>query len=155
MGYNEQKAKKMYDLFVRGKPCRKVYGAVEKDGKFIVLKNPADRKYKYSIAGGTVENDEDNIVAIKREIMEELNINVEVVKSLGFLNWKQNWVFEGKEFQMPYEVEIFLTKFVSYSNRKSLGLEGEFSKDITVCEVSKEEMMQNVYEFVVGNFKIN
>ena len=153
MGYNEQKAKKMYELYVQGKACRKVYAAVEKDGKFIVLKNPADRKYKYSIAGGTVENNEDNIVAIKREILEELNINAEVVKSLGFLNWKQTWVFEGKEFQMPYQVEIFLTKFISYSNNNTLGLEGEFSKEVTVEEVSKEEMVQNVYEFIVGNFK--
>ena len=150
MGYNEEKARKMYNLYVQGKPCKKAYAAVEKDDKYVVLKNAEGRKSKYSIAGGTVEENEINSEAIVREVYEELNMNVEVVKSLGFINWTQTWTYQDKTFEMPYEVEVFLTKFISHVNKDKLGLDGEFdNSNISVVEISKEEMLNNVYEFVV------
>lgn len=155
MDYYNQKAKKMYDLYLKGKPSRKVYAAVRKDNKFVVIKNAEGKKWKYQLAGGGVEDEETNGVAIKREILEELNINADIVKSLGVVNYKTNWTYEGKEFSINNEAEVFLLEFVSFADNNQFGLEGEFSendvKGITL--ISKEEMCSNVFEFTSGGIK--
>lgn len=145
--YYNQKAKYAYGLFTAGKPFRKVYAAVEKDGEFIVLEHESG-KYKYSLSGGGVDEGEDNITAIKRELMEELNINVEIVKSLGITKYQKTWHYEGKDFDVDYEAEIYLAKFLSYADNNNFGLKGEFdNKRIKVSLISKKEMLENVAEF--------
>lgn len=155
MSYQEEKAKRMHDLYLSGKPCRKVYGAVRKGDEYVVIKNAEGKKYKYQLAGGSVEDDETNIDAIKREISEELNINSKVVKSLGVTSYKSDWKYQEKEFSIINEAEVFLLEFVSFSNHTHFGLDGEFTennvKGITV--VSEEEMLSNVYEFTSGGIK--
>ncbi len=156
MGYSEAKAKKMYELFLKGLPCKKVYAVVKKDDKFVVLKEAEGRKWKYQLAGGGVEEGENNEIAIKREIAEELNMLVNVVKSLGMICYSTNWIYDGKEFSVNYESEIMLTEFVGYSDNDKFGLEGEFSSSSVVgkCEISEEEMLKNVYEFVSAGIKL-
>lgn len=151
MDYHTKKAKRMYELFLKGQPCKKVYAAMEKDNKYIVLQNAEGKKYKYQLAGGGVEDGEDNITAVKREMLEELNINADAIKSLGFVRYKTTWTYDGKEFDVDYESEIFLAKLISYANNKTFGLEGEFEKNqIHIAIISKDEMLANVYEFSNG-----
>lgn len=149
MDYYNQKAKKMYELYLKGQPSRKVYAAVRKDNEFVVVKNAEGKKWKYQLAGGGVEDEETNEGAIKREIVEELNINADIVKSLGVVNYKTTWTYEGKEFSINNEAEVFLLEFVSFANNNKFGLDGEFSeKDVKgIALISKEEMCSNVYEF--------
>jgi len=158
MNYQEQKAKRAYELYLQGLPFKKVYAAVEKDGKYLVLKNAPDRKFKYQISGGGVDDGEDNETAIKRELREELNVNVEIVKSLGVLQYVRTWKYQDKVFDIDYESEIFLTKFLSYSHEHKFGLDGEFIPSIGVvgvAEISKEEMLKGVYEFADGGIKLD
>ena len=156
MDYYTQKAKRMYELYLKGEPCRKVYAAVRKQNKFVVIKNAEGKKWKYQIAGGGVETDETKQEAIKREVLEELNINAEIVKSLGFVVYKTNWNYEGKEFSVDYECEVFLLDFISYSDNDKFGLDGEFdeTKVKGIALISEEEMLENVYEFASAGIKL-
>lgn len=148
MDYNKQKAKLAYELYLKGLPFKKVYAVVQKGDKFVVLKHETG-KYKYSLSGGGVDAGEDNITAIKREIIEELNINIKIVKSLGIAKYVRTWHYNGQDFDVDYEAEIFHTEFVSYGKNKDFGLEGEFdAKKISIDEISKDEMLANVAEFV-------
>lgn len=154
MDYYTQKAKRMYQLFLKGVPCKKVYGAVCKGGRYVVIKNANDAKWRYQIAGGGVEEGETNEVAILREVAEELNINAKIVKSLGVLTYKTTWRYENKEFVVDNEAEIFLLEFVSCSHNAHFGLEGEFARNVEVALISKHEMIKNVYEFAKGGIKL-
>lgn len=150
MNYYEKKAKKAYELYLSGKPFEKVYAVVEKDERFLVLKNGD----KYSLAGGGIEEGEDVDCALKREILEEMNVNIEVIRSLGKINYNSKWNYEGKEFLVKYEAEIVYCKFISYGLNEKLGLEGEFEKDTEVEEISKELMLDKVAEFCKFGIKL-
>lgn len=153
MDYYEQKAKFAYEKFQRGEPFEKVYAVVQKGDKFVVLKNSKGR-YEYSLSGGGVEDGESNVEAVKREVLEELNIKVEVKKSLGFCRYVRTWRYQGKEFDMDYVAEIFLTDFLAYGENKMFGVEGEFDeKEMSIAEISREEMIENVFEFKNGGIK--
>lgn len=154
MNYQEQKAKRAFEHYQKNIPLKKVYGVVEKNGKFLCLKHDENTKYKYSIAGGSVEDGEDVIEATKREILEEMNVYVEFVRSLGHAHWKTSWVYEGKAFDVDNDVEVVLTRFVKNGKNKKLGLDGEFKADMLgVVEISKKEMLENVAEFVQFGIK--
>ena len=155
MDYYEQKAKRMYDLFLKNEPCKKAYGVVKKSNKYFVIENAPGKKWKYQIAGGSVEQGESCEQAILREIAEELNINAKIVKKLGTISYQTNWKYLDKEFSITNQAEIFLLDFVSFKSGDSFGVEGEFSngnvKGITL--VSKKEVCANVYEFADGKIK--
>lgn len=155
MTYQEKKAKYAWELYQKGLPFKKVYAAVEKDGKYVVLAHE-QKKYKYSLSGGGVDDGEDNITAIKRELLEELNMNVEVVRSLGTMTYPSYRKYQDKEFELPCVAEIFYTKFISYANYSQFGLDGEFSgKDIRIAEITKDEMLNEVAEFTSFGIKLN
>ena len=152
MSYYQQKAKYAYDLFLQGKPFKKVYAVVQKGDKYVVLHNKT--KNSYQLSGGGVDKGEDNIKAIKREIVEELNMQINIIKSLGTIKYFKTWRYEGKEFDVDYEAEIFYTSFVSYENNTKFGIEGEFDdKKIDIVEISKETMLQKVAEFTKFGLK--
>ena len=155
MTYYEQKAKLAYDLYQKGLPFEKTYAVVQKGDKFLVLKI-ADKKFKYSLSGGGIDAGEDVETAIKRELLEEMNIFVQFEKELGVIHYVHTWRFEGKEFDVNYEAHIVLVKFLSYAPKKNLGLEGEFDgKNVEIVEISKEEMLKNVAEFVDFGVKLD
>ena len=153
MDYYEQKAKIAYEKFQRGEPFKKVYAVVQKGDKFVVLKHNKGR-YEFSLSGGGVEDGESNVDAVKREVLEELNIKVEVKESLGFCRYVRTWRYQGKEFDVDHVAEIFLTEFVSFGENKKFGIEGEFDgKEMSIAEISREEMLEKVFEFKNGGIK--
>lgn len=154
MTYAEKKAKYAWELYQKGLPFKKVYAAVEKGDKYVVLAHE-NSKYKYSLSGGGVDEDEDNITAIKREIMEELNMNVEVVRSLGTITYPSTRKYNDKTFELPCVAEIFYTKFVSYGSNQKIGLDGEFDKKVAVAEITKEMMVSEVAEFTSLGIKLD
>ncbi len=155
MDYYTQKAKRMYELYLKGEPCRKVYAAVRKEDKYAVIKNAEGKKWKYQLAGGGVEDGETNKDAIVREVLEELNINSKIVERLGVISYETKWKYEDKEFAITNEAEVYLVDFVSFSNNEKFGLDGEFSENEIKGRifVSEEEMCSNVYEFTSGGIK--
>ena len=155
MTYYEQKAKLAYELYQKGLPFQKVYAAVQKGDKFFVLKIQ-DKKFKYSLSGGGIDEGEDVETAIKRELMEEMNAHVEFVKELDVIHYVHTWRYEGKEFDVDYDAHIVLVKFLSFAKKRKLGLDGEFdNKNVEIVEISKEEMLKNVAEFVDFGVKLD
>ena len=63
---------------------------------------------------------------------------------------KSKWNYNGEEFWVTDEMEIVLVKFVSYGKNKSFGITGEFTEEDEPVEITKEEMLNNVYEFTKG-----
>lgn len=152
--YFEQKSKHAYTCYKKGIPRKKVYAVVEKGDKFVVLKSRAGDIYKFSLSGGGIEKGEDSITAIKREILEELNIEAEFVRRLGKIAEKSKWNYKGKEFWVDDDIEIVYTKFIKFGNNNQFGIDGEFATQDVVVEVTKEEMFANVYEFVKAGIKL-
>lgn len=154
MDYFTQKAKHAYECYISGKARQKVYGVVEKGDKFVVLKGRPNDKYKYSLSGGGIEDDEDFKIAIEREVLEEMNMKVEFVKKLGFFQTKSKWKYNDEEFWVNDDIYIVYTKFIAYGTNKTLGIEGEFEIQDVVVEVTKDEMIDNVVEFVKFGIKL-
>ena len=148
--YFSKKVKHAYKCFKKGKPRKKVYAAVEKGDMFVVLNGRKGASYKYNLAGGSIEKRETAQKAIVRECLEELNMNVEFVKSLGVIQDKSKWNYKGEEFWVDDQMEIVLVKFISYGKNKSFGITGEFTEEDKPVEIAKEEMLNNVYEFTKG-----
>lgn len=146
--YNIPKEKHAYELYLANKPFVKVYSVVQKGDKFLVLKNdPEKARYKYSLAGGGVEANEDIPTATLREISEELNVNVKFVRELDVVHYFKTWHYQGKSFDVEYEAHIVLSQYLSDTNKHKVGLKGEFEYDVSVAEISKQEMLDTVAEF--------
>lgn len=58
---------------------------IEKDGKVLIAQRPGDKSqgYKWEFPGGKVESGETAEESLKREIKEELNIDIKVKALLG------------------------------------------------------------------------
>ena len=153
MSYFKEKCKHAYKCYKRGLPRRKVYAAVEKEDKFLVLKGRRDSRFKYCLPGGGIEKKEDVVTAIKRECLEELNAKVEFEKTLGKIHDKSKWEYKGKEFYVDDEMEIVHVKFVEYGDNFRFGIAGEFDSQDVIAEISKEEMIESVAEFVKYGIK--
>ncbi len=48
---------------------------------------------------------------------------------------------------------VLLVSFDSYADNVTLGLPGEFQHGITIEEISKDELLENVFEFKDGGIK--
>lgn len=143
------KAKKCYD---KGIPLVKVYASVRDGDKFIVLKKRKDNKVTYHLAGGGVDDGETLEEAIKREILEELNVEVEIIKKLGVYDKLYvPWKLDGEEFKVQYEIHVFDTKVIRKVDGE-FGLEGEFNKEMQIDKIDKETLVNNIAEF--NSFKI-
>jgi 8-oxo-dGTP pyrophosphatase MutT (NUDIX family) len=153
--YYNKKAKYAYELYKAGKPFMKAYAAVKKGDKYIVLAHE-NGKYKYSLSGGGIDPGEDSVTAIKREIFEELNVNIKNIVSLGHYYMQKTWHYEGKDFDVDYDVEVFSADFDGYADNANFGLDGEFNnKGITIAEISEQEMLENVAEFTKHGIKLH
>lgn len=146
--YYNQKAKYAWQLYNENKPFVKVYSVIEHGSKFVVLKDAKkDAKYKYQLAGGGVEEGESIAEATIREVKEETGLDVTFERELDVLHFYKTWRYEGKAFDVLYEAHVVLSKVDTVKHGGKMGLAGEFD-DVKLAEVEKQEMLQNVGEFV-------
>ena len=140
------RAKKLYD---EGKPWVKVYATVRIGDNFLVLKHNDE----YMLAGGGVDENESLEEAVKRELLEELNVEVEIIKELGVYDKLYvPWKFGNEEFKVQYEIHVFDTRLIKKLDGK-LGLDGEFKDNTKLAIIDKETLLSRVVEF--NSFKIN
>ena len=131
-----------------GKPRYKVYAVVECGvDKYAVL-NMTRGKYKYALAGGTIEDGESVIDAIQREVLEEMNMETEYVRTIGHIVDTSDWTYKGKSFTVDDDMTIVLVKCICVVEGKMHGIDGEFDTQDIVSYVTKDEMLSNVAEFV-------
>ena len=61
-----------------------VGGVLEKDGKYLLVQEAQEKCYgKWNLPAGHLDPNETIIEAAKREIKEETNLNIDVIKKLG------------------------------------------------------------------------
>ena len=150
--YYKNKARLAKELYDKGLPFVKVYATCKDGNDFIVLQKENDTGITYHLAGGGVDAGESLEEAIKRELLEELNVEVEIIKELGVYDQLYvTWEYEGKKFDIQYEIHVFDTKCIRKIEH-NFGLEGEFDKRMKVARIDKKTMLESVDEFT--KFKI-
>ena len=93
--------------------------------------------YKYEFPGGKVENNEDKITALRRELMEELNLKITSFKHFASYNYN-------------YDInKINLNFFVSNVNELKITLKvHESYKLVTVKQLSQLDWLAADYEVI-------
>ena len=93
--------------------------------------------YKYEFPGGKVENNEDKITALKRELMEELNLEITSFKHFASYNYN-------------YDInKIKLHFFVANINKLKITLKvHESYKLVTVKQLSQLDWLAADYEVI-------
>ncbi len=155
--FYREKALRVKELYNKGLPFVKVYAPVRDGNKFIVLEKHRNGKTTYDISGGGVEEGETLEEAIKRELMEELNIEVDVIKELGVYDkFYHPWELDGEIYNIQYEIHVFDTKIKNEQNTDMhvVGLQGEFDNDtVKIARIDKKTLLSEVTEF--KDFGIN
>ena len=145
-------AKKLYD---KGLPFVKVYAPVRDGDKFIVLAKETDDGVKYDISGGGVDEGETLEQAIKRELKEELNVEVDIIKELGVYDkLYKTWKLDDFSFDIQYEIHVFDTK-LKRRLKGRFGLDGEFDNKVKIAKIDKKTLIENVAEFKDYGIKID
>ena len=105
--------------------------------------------------GGGVEDGEELISALKRELREELNVEVEIIKELGVYDkLYKTWRLDGESFDIQYEIHVFDTKLKKKLDG-NFGLEGEFNNSAKIVEIDKETLISSVKVFRDYGIKID
>lgn len=153
--YYIQKATRAKALYEQGLPFVKVYATVRDGGKFIVLEKHKDGKIIYDLSGGGVEDNESVEDAIKRELREELQVEVDIIKKLGvYNNHYRTWRLYDEKFDIRYEIHVFDTVLKKQLKGKK-GLDGEFDKDTKIVKIDKSTLLSEVAEFRDFGFKLD
>ena len=153
--YYRSKALRAKELYNKGLPFVKVYAPVRDGDKFMVLAKETEDGIKYYISGGGVDEGETLEQAIKRELMEELNVEVDVIKELGVYDkLYKTWRLDDESFDIQYEIHVFDTKLKKKLEGK-FGLDGEFDKNVKIAWIDKETLISTIPEFRDFGIKID
>lgn len=83
-----------------------VYGLFFNEGKLLVInKNGGPYINRFDLQGGSLEEAESLTVAMKREFLEETGIEIEIVKSLGVIDFILPW--EWREFTHVHHIGAY------------------------------------------------
>ena len=76
-----------------------VYGICKKDNALLVVeKARGPYKFRYDLPGGSIEENESVIEAIKREFEEETGLDIVVGKNLGFTEYIVPYSISNKDY---------------------------------------------------------
>ena len=108
---------------------------LRKDGK-IAIQNKSN-KNEYKLVGGGMEENEDPIVAFKREVLEEAGCEIEIIKQLGITE-------EYKSLQNLKQISnIFIAKVINDTHKLNL-TEKEKSEGAKLLWVEPKEALKLV-----------
>ncbi len=152
--YYVQKARRAKELYDKGLPFVKVYATVRDGDDFLVLEKETENGHEYQLSGGGVDDGETLEEAVKRELKEELCVEVEIIKEIGVYDkFYRTWQYNDEKFDIQYEIHVFDTKLKKKLHGK-LGLPGEFDKEIKIAKIDKETLLSQVTEFCKFGMKI-
>lgn len=153
--YYREKALRAKELFDKGLPFVKVYAPVRDGDLFMALAKETENGIEYDIAGGGVDDGETLEEAIKRELKEELNVEVDIIKELGVYDkLYKTWELDGQSFDIQYEIHVFDTK-LKKQLKGDMGLKGEFKSNVKVAKIDKRTLLSKVAEFCKFGIKID
>lgn len=146
--YYRQKAIYAKYLHDNNLPFVKVYAPVRDGDKFIVLQKNTDKGVTYHLSGGGVDEGESLEQAIRRELMEELKVEVDIVREIGVYNdLYKTWRLDGEEFDVRYEIHVFDTKLKRQLGG-DFGIDGEFANNnMSITKIDKQTMLNTIAEF--------
>lgn len=129
-----------------------VYGIYVEDGKLLVInKNGGPYINRFDLPGGSLEEGETLLDAMKREFLEETGLEIEIVENIGVVDFKLPWSW--KEFTDVHHIATY------YSVRKIGGelktpeqFEGQDSLG-TEWVTEKEVSLDNASPLVVKAFE--
>lgn len=92
---------------------------------------------KWALVGGGVEKNEEPIDAVKREIKEEIGLEIE--------NFIEKFVLQRNEDSVEH---MFITKYIGDNNDIKLNDEHEEYKWVNVNDLNKMDVVPNLIEYV-------
>jgi len=122
-------------------PCNNKFEVILQRRRGFIDK-PTDRDY--GLFGGGLEKGEGVEEALKREVMEELTLDVENIKSLKFFKIYQ---YESKEKNMVVELNVFLcdindVKEMDVKEGKPITLKIEDAINSNISEMDKKVLRE-------------
>ena len=108
------------------------------DGEFLIQKTSKEKGGEFSSTGGHIDSGETPIQSIRREVEEELGINVdnENIESYGFLN-----------YDMPLRFIFYLKKNINLKDVKVQKEEVDYVKYMSIEKITKlienKEMLES------------
>lgn len=111
------------------------------------IDKPADRDYGFF--GGGLENGESVEQALKREVMEELTLDVKNIKSLKFF---KTYNYENKEKGMAVELNVFLCDIMDVEKMdvkegKPVTLKFEETFNLDISDMDKK-VLREIYDYI-------
>jgi|SRR3989344_1999083 len=101
-------------------------------------------KNKWGLVGGTIEQDENPLTAVRREIKEETNLNPNNVEYLGKLEISKS---EGK-----MEAHLFCSRLTDKETKQlKLGNEGTDVRFFTTVEIANLSLSPEVKKYYLTN----
>jgi len=113
---------------------------VERDGKYLMIEEGKDYvKGTWNIPGGGVENDEDPVEAVKRELKEETGLDVTQIN--GLLG-----VYSSKSAKDGHPVKVFVFECETEDETPEPELEDEIldAKFMDVEEIREKELRNDI-----------
>ena len=101
-----------------------VKAVIVKDNKFLILKQAVNDKFIWDLPGGKIEFGESPFATLLREVKEETNLDIKIIKPLGI------WWF----FHQVNKTQVICTTFICRP----------LNKDINI---SKNPVDENIVEF--------
>lgn len=131
--YNKEKLEFARNLAHQNKFFRKARAIIVKNNKLLVLHKLNSNIYQ--LPGGGIDNNENAKAATQREALEETNAIVKPVHYLG-KNYYTTKIEYQNESIISKRVEfIYICDFVKFCNSDKLGIDGEFTGNVELCEI--------------------
>jgi len=127
-------------------PCNNEFEIILQRRKGFIDK-PTDKDYGFF--GGGLEEGETVEEALKREVMEELTLDIKIIKSLKFF---KTYNYKIKEKGLAVELNVFLCYMKDVENMnvkegKPITLKIEEATDSNISEMDKK-VLKDIYDYI-------
>ena len=141
--YFEEKSRFAYNLYKQNKFFRKARAIIKDGDHFLVLHVP--EKNIYGISGGGIEDGETATEGCKREVLEEMGIEIKPQK-LVFKHYDRGSMeYNGIKFYPKCVEFYYLCKPLKVVNStEKLGISGEFVGAIEIARLTKDEFLNKI-----------
>ncbi|MFZ3579446.1 NUDIX hydrolase [Virgibacillus sp. DJP39] len=128
-----------------------VYGFLQENNKLLVInKNGGPYINRYDLPGGSLEDGESLMNAMKREFLEETGLQIEVINNIGTIDFMLPW--DWKNFTHVHHIAIFYSvKKVGGKLSKPEQFEGQDS-DGALWVAEDEVSIENASPLVLKAF---
>lgn len=127
--------------------CIAVKGIILYKNKIIILEKELNNKNSvWDLPGGLIENDETELVALVREIKEELNIDIEVEKKVGVWHFIRH--YDNKTVSVTnYLCSLKRQKLDIKLSNEHVAFKWIYPMDIVNYKTKDTSLSENILEY--------